>query len=113
IDGGFIVAGKSESPDADISYNIGKQDYWIVKLDAGGNLTWEKCYGGSKDDIPFQIQQTMDSGYVIGGWSVSTDIDVTGNGGLRDFWVVKLKSDVATGIDLISNSFVPVYPNPV
>lgn len=33
-DGGFIAAGDSAS------------DYWIIKLNAAGDLMWEKSYGG-------------------------------------------------------------------
>ncbi|MDR1621678.1 MAG: hypothetical protein LBS00_04820, partial [Synergistaceae bacterium] len=46
IDGGYIIAGYSDSNDGDVSGNHGWFDYWIVKLDAGGNLQWEKTLGG-------------------------------------------------------------------
>ncbi|HYV93854.1 MAG TPA: T9SS type A sorting domain-containing protein [Chitinophagales bacterium] len=109
FDSGFIVCGKAESDTG----NQGKHDFWILKLDTGGNLEWEKSLGGDKDDIAFQIQQTIDSGYVVGGWSVSTNGAVWGNHGIRDYWIVKLKCGFTSGIDAPSEKSVSIYPNPV
>ncbi|HYV94245.1 MAG TPA: T9SS type A sorting domain-containing protein [Chitinophagales bacterium] len=92
LDGGLIVAGFSESNDGDVSGNHGYKDYWIVKLNSDTNIHWQKSLGGSSDDYPYSIRQTIDSGFIIAGYSRSNDEDVTGNHGLRDFWIVKLDS---------------------
>jgi hypothetical protein len=93
-DGGYIVAGNSNSNDGDVTGNHGDFDYWIVKLDATGNIQWQKCLGGSSIDDAFSIQQTTDDGYIIAGSTSSIDGDVTGNhsipGPYGDGWVVKL-----------------------
>ena len=92
-DGGFIVAGYSNSNDGNVSGNHslpGREDYWIVKLDATGNMQWQKCLGGSLQDNARSIQQTSDGGYIVAGWSSSNDGDVSGNHGNNDYWVVKL-----------------------
>jgi hypothetical protein len=93
-DGGYIVAGKSKSSaNGDVTgINHGGEDYWIVKLDAGGNVTWNKLLGGSSVDIPYSIQQTTDGGYIVAGYSFSSaNGDVTGaNHGVTDSWIVKL-----------------------
>src|ERR1043165_2894910 len=89
-DHGFIVAGYTNSNDSDVSGNHGHFDYWILKLDSLGNLLWQKCLGGEKDDKAFSIQQTADSGYIVAGYSFSSDGNVTGNHGSKDYWVVKL-----------------------
>jgi hypothetical protein len=94
-DGGFIVAGYTESYDGDVSANNGESDYWVIKLDASGNLTWEKNFGGSSYDSPWDIRQTADGGYVVTGGSSSNDGDVSGNhtGDYYypyDFWVIRL-----------------------
>lgn len=66
-------------------------DYWVAKLDDSGELQWQKALGGSGDEIARSIQQTSDGGYVVAGYSNSTDGDVTENhGGENDCWVVKL-----------------------
>ncbi|WP_409199180.1 hypothetical protein [Methanospirillum lacunae] len=90
IDGGYIMAGASASHDGDVSGNHGDLDYWIVKLTPGVEITWQKCFGGSQNDIPYFIQQLSDGGYIIAGASASDDGDVSGNHGELDYWIVKL-----------------------
>ncbi|MEX2350099.1 MAG: hypothetical protein WD554_04410, partial [Flavobacteriaceae bacterium] len=89
-DGGYIVAGFSNSNDGDVSGNHGDFDYWIVKLDSNGSLIWQKSLGGTGDDRAYSIQQTADGGFIVAGESDSNNGDVSGNNGLTDFWVVKL-----------------------
>jgi hypothetical protein len=92
-DGGYIVSGESESIDGDVTGNHGSRDYWIVKLNASGNIQWQKSYGGTSDDFNPSIKQTTDGGYVIAGSSLSNDGDVTGHntGGYgADYWVIKV-----------------------
>ncbi len=92
-DGGYIVAGSSESNDGDIGENNGGYDYWIVKLDTSGGLVWETNLGGSSDDYVESIQQTIDGGYIVAGRSLSNDGDVGGNNGEYDYWIVKLDTN--------------------
>lgn len=91
-DGGFIMAALSSSNNGDVIGNQGSFDYWIVKLDATGNIQWQQSYGGSGGDEPTCIQTTADGGYIVGGITASTNGNVTGNNGLYDYWVVKLNS---------------------
>ncbi|MGM0480239.1 MAG: hypothetical protein ACQERC_13540 [Bacteroidota bacterium] len=91
-DNGFIVAGQSDSNDGDVTGNNGSKDYWVVKLDSVGGLTWQKSLGGSGTDRAFSIQQTTNDGYIIAGWSSSNDGDLTANNGNNDAWIVQLDS---------------------
>ncbi len=91
-DGGFIVAGYSDSNNGDVTGNHGSQDYWIVKLDELGNITWQKSLGGTLSDEANAVSQTDDGGYIVGGYSYSIDGDVSGNHGANDYWVVKIDS---------------------
>lgn len=89
-DGGYIVVGSSSSSDGDATVNHGSSDYWIVKLDETGNIQWQKSLGGSSDEGPSAVQQTIDGGYIVGGYTKSTDGDVNGNHGYGDCWLIKL-----------------------
>ena len=89
-DGNLIVAGSSPSNDGDVSGNHGHTDYWIMKLDDSGNLLWQKSLGGSDYDQVNSIQQTIDGGFIVAGYSYSSDGDVSVNHGLNDYWIVKL-----------------------
>ena len=95
-DGGYIIAGQSNSSNGDATMNYGYADYWVVKVNSIGSLSWQKSLGGSQTDAARSVQQTTDGGYIVAGSSESNDIDVTGNHGNSDYWVVKL--DVAGSI---------------
>jgi len=84
-DGGFMVAGSTASRGA------GGHDAWVLRLDAGGALAWEKTYGGPKTDEAYAIAATPDGGFILAG---STE---SGGAGLRDGWLVKIdgKGDAA------------------
>ncbi|EZH75103.1 hypothetical protein ATO12_10275 [Aquimarina atlantica] len=92
IDGGYIVGGYSESSDGNVGGNYGGKDYWIVKLDALGNLVWETNLGGTLDDYAYDVHQTTDQGYIVAGYSESSDFDVSSNNGKKDCWIVKLNT---------------------
>jgi hypothetical protein len=91
-DGGYVVAGSTESNGGDVSGNHGLHDYWVVKLDSSGSIVWRKCLGGNNSDWASSIQQTSDDGYVVAGATLSNDGDVSGNHGSNDYWAVKLDS---------------------
>jgi hypothetical protein len=88
-DSGYVLAGTTASNNGDVTGNHGLNDYWVVKLSSSGSIQWQKCYGGTDEDIATSIRQTNDGGFVIAGYSSSTDGDVTGNHGGMDYWVVK------------------------
>ncbi len=89
-DGGYILAGSTQSNDGDVSGNHGDIDGWIVKLNNNGAIEWQKAFGGSGWDEAWSVRQTTDGGYIVAGRSSSIDGDVTANHGALDFWVVKL-----------------------
>lgn len=90
-DGGYAVLGYSNSTDGDLEGKIlPVNDYWLLKLDAIGNLQWSKTYGGSKDDIGQSLVQTQDGGYALTGYAMSDDGDGSNNEGFHDNWIVKL-----------------------
>jgi hypothetical protein len=96
IDGGFIVAGATGVTDIDsiIGSNTSNfhrgLDIWIVKINQIGAIEWEKCFGGSGDEVATSIIQTSDRGYVFTGNTNSTDGDVTGLHGRVNVWIVKI-----------------------
>lgn len=60
-DGGYIIACSAMVNGFDSS-NI-----YLLKIDASGNLTWKKTYGGTKYAVATAVQQTSDGGYIVTG----------------------------------------------
>jgi len=58
----------------DFEGNHGGHDIWVVKTDDTGDIQWQNCYGGTKDEFAEDILQTSDGGYAVvgstndGGW---------------------------------------------
>jgi hypothetical protein len=96
-DGGYIVVGQAGSNDGNVSGNHtqkGKNlDYWVVKLNSNGDLMWQKCYGGTNNDLPSSISRTNDGGYIIAGQTSSDDGDVKGYlAKYSEGWIIKIDS---------------------
>jgi len=76
-DGGFILVGHTTS------FGAGGYDFHLIKTDGAGNLQWSKTYGGSGDDLAWDVQQTMDGGYIMVGSTNSFGVP------FADVYVVK------------------------
>jgi hypothetical protein len=110
-DGGYFVAGYSESNDGDFSANKGNSDFAVARLNISGSIIWQKCLGGSDQDEGLSITTTSDGGSAISGFSYSTNGDVTGHHSQTDWWIVKLGTASAIEENIYSKSVI-VYPNP-
>ena len=64
-------------------------------------IQWQRCYGGSGLESQPSLIATADGGYIMSGFSFSTNGDLTGNYGLEDVWIVKL--DAARNIQWQKN----------
>jgi uncharacterized delta-60 repeat protein len=80
-DGGYIVGGSTEY------FGSGYDDFWVLKLNSNGTIAWQKTYGGSSADRVTSVQQTVDGGYIVAGYTNSFGM------GSGDFWILKLNSD--------------------
>lgn len=100
-DGGYVVAGNSESSDGDVGSNFGQGDWWIVKLTAAGEIDWKQTVGGSQgDNVASMVACSDNSGFFVTGTTASTDGTVVGNHGGKDIWLVKFDYDG----NILSNS---------
>jgi hypothetical protein len=113
-DGGYLLVGNSDS---DANYDKSEPnkstysdyfDFWAVKINATGDIQWDRTLGGDGSESAVAVVATPDGGFLLGGRSdseVSDDKteprrDTDSNNG--DYWVVKLD---ATGTKLWDKTF--------
>ncbi len=124
-DGGYIVIGETESNDGDVSGKHNPHgsysDIWVFKINASGNLLWQKCFGGlGYERLDWSgVLDIGDGRYVItatlqtNGNSGDINCMTTPAGG-SDIWLIQLRDTTYTSINEqadYSKSF-SLYPNP-
>ncbi len=96
-DGGFLVAGSSESNKSryKTESSRGDLDYWLVKYDSLGQIKWDKTIGGDGSDYLTIALRTNDGGYFLCGNSASgiSGERTAPNIGQSDCWMVKIDAD--------------------
>jgi hypothetical protein len=79
-DGGFIATGWT------YSWGGGGENLWLVKIDSMGNEQWNSTFGDDKDNIGSDVEQTLDGGYIITGYTDNT------TSSYADLWLIKTNS---------------------
>jgi hypothetical protein len=78
-DGGYIVVGHTES------FGAGNADVYLVRTDSTGDTLWTRAHGGADEDGGHSVQQTLDGGFIITGY--------TGSFGASDTNLYLIKTD--------------------
>jgi len=64
-DGGCVIAGYTGS------FGAGSYDVYLIKTDPNGDTMWTRTYGGSYSDGGLSVEETVDGGYIVVGWTTS------------------------------------------
>jgi len=67
-------------------------DVWLVELDMEGNTISQDCFGGTDWENCYDIIESED-GYAIVSSTKSNDVDVSGNHGEEDIWLLKINKE--------------------
>lgn len=114
-DGGFMIAGETESQGA------GGSDIWLLRVDREGRPLWSRTFGGRDNEScegNSSLIPTRDGGFAIAGWTRS--FSQPGPGGMQgnDFWLIKTGRDpvsVSRIEPIVPSNFITLnspYPNP-
>jgi hypothetical protein len=77
-DRGFILSGYRDPP-------LSHRRFLVVRTDSMGNQLWEKTYGGPFDDWGGSVSNSMEGGFLIGGYKA---LDINNDSGRA--WLVKV-----------------------
>ncbi|RDI90974.1 hypothetical protein Q502_12410 [Mesotoga sp. Brook.08.YT.4.2.5.2.] len=89
-DGGYLLAGLTESADGDVTNNKGIGDFWVIRLSTEGELIWERTLGGSGQDHAYDVLEKPSGNILVAGYTRSADGDVSCYDWGEDFWIVEL-----------------------
>jgi len=101
LDDGYVIAGLTNS------YGAGGYDVYLVKINLNGDTLWTKTYGGTQDDWASSVNETLDGGLIISGYTNS----FTGN---CDIYLIKTNSNGFAGFEqnISIQPAMSVFPNP-
>lgn len=92
-DGGYVCSSGTTSNNGDVSGNHGYFDTWVVKLNATGNIIWQKCFGGTDMDNAGIVDIDATGKILLVGYTLSRNGDITGYKGSSDLWVLRLDAN--------------------
>ncbi len=95
--GGFLIIGSSDSGISGDKTEARRGDFsisdvWIVKLENGGDVSWDKTIGGARFDFGLSVVQDANNNYILGMYSNSniSDEKTEDSKGFYDYWVMSI-----------------------
>ena len=77
---GWLITGTTSS------FGAGGGDIYLIRVDSVGDTVWTRTYGGTTNEWAWDIQRTVDNGYIFAGQTASY------GAGLDDIYVIKIDS---------------------
>jgi len=77
-DGGYVLAGETDS------FGAGQTDVYLIKIDASGQLLWQRTFGGALSDVSYSVAPLANGGFIVAGWTKSS------GAGSGDIYLIKV-----------------------
>ena len=101
-DGGFIMSGWKHE------IGSGHYDIYILKTDSNGDSLWSKSFGGTYDDIAYDLVEDSEGEFIVTGYTDSYPLP-----GNYSAFLLKLGYETNTDNIINSSYFSAInYPNP-
>jgi hypothetical protein len=91
-DGHYLFCGQTNSPVGDFKARRGNYDAFLLKTDGLGNMIWTETYGGSRNEIFYNLKELANGDILAIGTTSSNNKQVSGNHGAPgtdDVWLVR------------------------
>lgn len=93
--GGYVISGSKCSINAErcdewfgskCTRGAVQCDAWLIRTDVNGNELWNRTFGGTEDEIAYQVQLTRDGGYILAGYK-------SYGAASSDAWLIKVSGE--------------------
>ena len=101
--GEYLVAAVTRS------FDLREPDFWILKLNQNGDITWSKNYGGSFHEHCYVVRPLGDGGFIAVGHT-----DSPPSAGI-DLYVVRADASGSAPMDVKNKNLtrLNIFPNPL
>lgn len=82
--------GQGNTVDSKSTQKHAGGDYWVLRINANGELLWSNYFGGTNTDTAYAVQTASNGQLLVLGTSDSEDYDVLNNQGSYDGWLTLL-----------------------
>lgn len=93
----YLIAGRTNSTDGDVSKALGSFDAWIIHINDHGHLIWNKSFGGAEFDNATTIKKVDNNRFVVVGNTRGNFGDYN-NKGENDYWVFEIDNRANSSI---------------
>ena len=94
----YLIAGRSNSTDKDISKPKGGFDAWVIHIDDHGKLLWNKNFGTNQFDTVSSIKKLNNGNFGLAG-NTRGDLPNLKSFGENDFWYFEI--DIHPNTDIL------------
>ncbi|MEW5675578.1 hypothetical protein ABGT15_04640 [Flavobacterium enshiense] len=85
----YLVVGRSNSGDGDVSHPKGNFDAWVIHINDHGELLWEKSLGTSDFDVATSIKKLKSGKFGVVG-NTRGNVDNNSGRGENDYWYFEI-----------------------